>query len=205
METSNPRLIHLVAARYRQMQGLATVSDAAFPVLLGTGLLFIRSDTAMFWYGAGVLVWFVISITWLRRRIQAYYDTRFGRTTGWAYPTSVVLFQGLTAGGVLTDMHVPAVVRVILVFLLLGGWPAWIAARDWPYRVYWAIPTVVAAAVAVPLSSRSADGGESALAVLWIVVGMSFTIAGLLDHLLLARTLRPASASEASEQATETE
>ena len=191
MITSSPRLIRLVARRYRELQGLVTISDAMFPLLLGAGLFIFHSDTAVLWYGAGIVVCFLFSLVWLRRRIHAYYTERFGRTGGAAYPMCVVMLQGLTAGSMLTDIHVSAAARVPIVFLLLGGWPAWIAARDWPYRWHWSIPVVVAAAAAFPLSSRPVDGGQFVMATCWVAAGGALAIAGALDHRLLVRTLRP--------------
>ena len=201
MKALDPRLVHVVARGYRDMQGLVTIADAMFPLLLGAGAFYFRSDTAILSYGVFLVVGFIVSLVWLRRRIQAYYAARFGRAAGFALPILVVIGQGLTAGPMLTDMHVPLVVRVPVVFLLLGGWPAWNVAHDWPYRWHWIIPAIVGAAVAFPLSSRPVDGGELAFAACFLATGAALAWAGLMDHLLLVRTLRPASDAEAPEHA----
>jgi len=201
MKTTNPRLAHIVARRYRDMQGLVTVSDAMFPLLLGAGAFYFRSDRAMILFGGCLVVWFFVSVFWLRRRISAYYANRFGRVGGFAIPIIIVIAQGYTTGSLLADLHVPLAIRVPIVFLFLGGWPAWIVAYDWPYRWYWIIPLVVAAGVTVPFSGRAVELGDISLATCLVAIGAALAIAGALDHALLVRALDRPAGSEAAEHA----
>jgi hypothetical protein len=179
-----------VAGRYREMQGLVTMSDAMFPVMLASGLFISSNDTVILWYAVGCLVCFVAFLIWLRPRLLAHYTARFGRISPrYVYSLTMLMPWGLTAGSILTEMHLPVVARCLVIFLLLGGWPAWIVARDWPYRAYWAIPLSVAAGVSFPLSSRPIDGGEIAMATCWVAMGATVALAGWFDHRLLVRTL----------------
>lgn len=193
----DPRLIYLVASRYREMQGLVTVSDAMFPVMMASILFISSNDTVLLWYLVGCLACFVASMIWLRPRLLAYYTARFGRiSSGFPSPVAMLMFQGLTMGSILADMHLPVVARYLAIFLLLGGWPARIVVRDWPYRGYWGLPLAVALGAAFPLASRPV--AETTMAVWASATGIAVAIAGWCDHALLARTLTGARRADAA-------
>jgi hypothetical protein len=191
--THNPRLIRLVASHYRELQGIVTISEAMFPVMLASGVLFSSNETFILWYGVACLACFAAFMIWLRPRILAYYSSRFGRTSRRiVFPFPMLMIQGLTMGSILTDMHVPLVARYLAILLLLGGWPAVIVTRDWPHRSYWLIPLAVGVGAAFPLASRPLN--DLTMAVCWAGMGIAVAVAGGLDHALLVRVLKRAPA-----------
>ena len=193
----DPGRIQLVVSRFRELRGLITIQLALFPIAMGAGLFFLSSDRAILWYGGACLVCFVFAMIWLRPRVEKYYTARFGRVSSrFPMPDGILVFQGLTAGGTLRDLHAPQAAVAIVVFALLGGWPAWIVARDWPYRTHWALPVAAAIGAAVPLSAGHVEDDQLwRVAVWWVAVGTSLAVAGWCDHLLLVRTLSPSSQS----------
>ena len=197
MTTPKPALIRLVTGRYRDLQGLATVADAACLLLFGavgylnqsgwidrSGLLLIVIGLAYVW----------ARFTVIRRWIDAYYASRFGRVH-WSLgrPFSFpVYLQGIVLSPNLVDMGVPVPARVAIVLLVLGGLPGWIVVRDWPYRAHWLLPVVAGVVVAAMLSGITThELAKDWLLRALLACGASLALAGLLDHLLLVKTLHP--------------
>jgi hypothetical protein len=207
MSDTNPALIRLVASRYSEMKGLRTVGDASW-LLAGAALLSLGA-----WADAvdslpipglvvAILVFAAYSGLWMgiwRNRVERYYDERFGRVgprtivpVSWVIVPSV----GLGWATIFLDLHAPLPLTIATVTIFVGIWPAWIAARDFPYRGHWGLVAIAAIVAALLLPA------EASLRFAWrtdamLEVGGAMVMAGLCDHLLLMRTLshtaRPAS------------
>ena len=200
MRSVDAGLIHLVTSRYSEMQGLVTVALAMFPVILPLGFFISPNDTFFSWYCIGCVACFLASLIWLRPRIFAYYAARFGRvSSGFRYFWPILIIQALGLNPALTLYHLPLLARGLVIFLMLGAWPARVVVRDWPYRGYWVLPFVVACGAAFPLASASRDVFTTA--GWWMAIGVSVAVAGAGDHLLLVRTLRPALRGEETDHA----
>jgi hypothetical protein len=199
MTTQNPALIRLVTGRYRDLQGLATVADAAFLLLFaGVGYLarsgWIDRTPAMVLVIAvgGAYLW--ARFTVIRRRIDAYYASRYGRVQ-WSLGRPFLFpmyLQGTVSTQMLLDMGIPLPARVAIVLLVLGGLPGWIVVRDWPYRAHWLLPVAAGIVVAAMFSGVTThEQAKDWLLPALLACGASLAFAGLLDHLLLMRTLHP--------------
>jgi hypothetical protein len=195
----SPRLIRLATSRYPELQGLLTIADAVFPLYMGVMMVMTRwmeqSDVSDWWalvLGLPLLLWVVLLFCYVRPRVLAYYAARFGRVHG--RPSAVVgpwRYQGLITGALLADAHRPWL-TAITAMALLGAWPAWIAWRDWPYRWHWLPSAVIASIVAADMSRMPSYHVALQHSALWaFAVGAVSVFAGLGDHLLLIRTLRP--------------
>jgi hypothetical protein len=192
----NPRLIRLVASQYRELRGLATMTDAMIPLAFAALFVVLRSGwhavavVALAILIAGVWAWF--RVTWISVHIEAFYDVRCGRT-GWrpAPFGHISLFMlGATMGTGGTLMAWPPVARAAFVMAYLAAYPLFAVIRDAPYRLYWILPLAVGLAAAVECATLT----SVAQAELWtirvlIAGGVSTALAGLGDHVLLTRTL----------------
>jgi hypothetical protein len=193
----NPRLIRLVASRYRELRGLATMTDAMVPLAFAALLAVLRSE----WHVvpvvilavliAGVWAWF--RVTWISEHIEVFYDVRCGRT-GWrpAPFGHISLFMwGATTmamGGTL--MSWPPVARAAVVMWYLAVYPMFAVFRDTPYRLHWIVPLTVGVAAGVEYATLTSTGQAEAWTIRVLIAGgVSTALAGLGDHLLLTRTL----------------
>ena len=201
MATSDPRLIRLVAARYRELQGLVTVFDVLLPLYVGTALA-LPHDPALV-LGIVFLAFTAVSLAWLRPRIQRAYASRFGRAEGgYRYVNGAIIYLGLTLGPGL-EGTVPPWVRVAVIVLMLGARPVRIVIRDWPFRLHWLPSVAVAAMAALQLGLGSSHDAtfQPQQAGWFLAAGAALGMACLFDHALLARTLGGVTPSEASDHA----
>jgi hypothetical protein len=209
VHAQDPRLIALVAARYRELQGLLTMVDAVLPLYLGAMLMLAgRFDAVAVrpWVlvGAAVplLAFVAARFRWLQPRIQAYYRLRFGRVQG-LYPSAGtnMMSQGLILAAILADARLPWL-TVIAVLATVGAWPAWIAWRDWPYRWHWLPAVGVSVLTAGSMSLMPSYAAALRHLAAWALsIGVSLAVAGLGDHLLLVRSLGRASDSPVPDEA----
>jgi hypothetical protein len=197
----DPRLIQLVASRYRELQGLLMLPDVLFTLYMGIMMMVVTrlEDTGvdfdswvLVMFGLPVVVFAIAYLRWLRPRIVAYYRSRFGRVPGpqvffqggWTY-------QGLILGALLADAHLPWL-TIVIAFLSLGAWPTWIACRDWPYRWHWLPVVAVAALVTTDMSLMPSYHVALQHQGVWaLALAVSVGCAAMGDHLLLVRTLTP--------------
>jgi hypothetical protein len=194
MTTHDPALIRLAAGRFRDLQGLSTVADAALLLLCAAGLHLARSG----WTGSAWGILFLTAaygwarFTRIRRWIDGYYVNRCGRVH-WSlgFPFAFPLYmQGLLCAPVLVDVDVPTPVRVAFVLLLLAGLPFRIVVRDWPYRAHWLLPFAAGVVLAVMFAAvNTREEARAWLPEALVTCGASLALAGLLDHALLLKTL----------------
>jgi len=194
MATQDPRLIRLVAARYHQMQGLTRMADAFVPLYVAAAYYVMLDD----WWQAGLFLAGMILYmwsrhTWMRRRINAYYSGRFGRT-GWIETRENLGFWFFMAIGFndsLRDMfQAPVYVRIAFMLAALCAYPLWIAVRDFPFRLHWLAVFVAgfAAAIRIPFVPVG-QGGDLWVRDSNVAIGLALLAAGALDHLLLTYAL----------------
>jgi hypothetical protein len=195
----DPRLIQLVASRYRELQGLLMLAEVMFTLYMGGMMMAAtRLDEASADSGPWLLAIFALPVIvcavaylrWLKPQIVAYYRSRFGRAPngffvgGWTY-------QGLILGALLADAHMPGL-TIAIAFLSLGARPAWIVWRDWPYRWHWLPVIGVATLVTRDMSLMPSYHVALQHQGLWALgVAISVGCAAMGDHLLLVRTLTP--------------
>jgi hypothetical protein len=193
MSTKNPALIRLVAARYRELQGLRTVGDAGFLLLNAAGFWFImwteRESFALV-FGAALSVYLWWYFWRLRTQLDQYYAARFGRVGPQFYywPVFLWMMQGPMAAPILSDMGAPATIAKALVLMLIAARPAWIAIRDFPFRAHWLVVAIVGILLAAQLPATRPAIFVWQMRV-FFEVGLAWAFAGLCDHLILVRTL----------------
>jgi len=191
MGVCDPRKIRLVAGRYRELQGLATVADAA--VLLVCAAVFPwavaapgRLNAALALVGACVLV----RATWIRLRLKAYYTRRFGRVAPRLPPQNAAL--NLVQGALFAVTFgpiVPPLAHYAIVLAMVAAPSSWIVVRDRPYRAYWLLPFGVGGGAALLLMAAPARQAEAWLPLVLLGDALALAVAGWLDHALLAGTL----------------
>jgi len=217
MATSNAALIRLVTARYREMQGLRTIADAALPFSMGLLLMIamyasalVDSEGPIFVALVPIVIWVWAKHTWISRRIEVFYAERCGRvggvlglSAGITYESAFV--QAVVFLPILIQFGLPLWARIAIVLPLLTAHPLWTVVRDSPYRMHWLLPGVLG----LVATFRLVDVRTSDQAFWWqmwvsIAGGLAIACAGALDHRLLLQTLhvaastRSARASESS-------
>jgi hypothetical protein len=197
MSAADPRLIRLIARRYRELQGLGTLANAGWMLLLLVGLRCSTNRQVLAWFGAFAL-YAIVSQTWLRRRIERYYVTRFGRA---AERSSSTLGPGVDAGAwaflpVLLDSEFRLWAIAAAITIALIGGPLWRVVRDWPQRWYWLFPVCVGAGLCLRFITVDTTDRHAWTVFATAAGFVTVTAAGLLDHALLVRTLSRAAADE---------
>jgi len=127
--------------------------------------------------------------------LNDYYETRFGAVeeqSGLLWNARRMLAAAFVAAFVLVLMGWP----VGLVFVPFALFPAWIAVRDFPRRSYHLVGVAGSLAAASVMWIVHSAPTDTAFAWAAAVHGMSLIPGGLLDHQLLARTVRGESAQE---------
>jgi hypothetical protein len=196
MEMRDPGLIRLVAARYRQMQGLTTMAESFWLLIVAAGFFLISdSEEWMALPFAAVLAAYVISrFTWMKRRIERHYAERFGRTGLPVFRNGLGLMfnQVIAFNQMLRDLfHAPDYLRVVLIATALCAYPLWIGIRDFSYRSHWLLLVIAGLGVSVQIPWV---GPGSDASFMWardanLAVGLALFVVGALDHLLLVRAL----------------
>jgi hypothetical protein len=186
--------IRFVTARYRGLRGLhAFVWGICMAGYLGfTGFTAGEAtstqdalDSLLF------LLMVCLPSAFVQPYLAHYYKTRFGRVgedddTG-AGPEAVLLIAvAFTVVMVLLEEYASP----LLIFAVWGGVHLRIVIRDFPFRLHHLIGAIGAAVVvAAGWNAASLSARAEILAVLSFSLG--FALLGLLDHLLLVRTLGP--------------
>ena len=132
MPTDDPRLIRLVTARYRQMHGLATIADAGYPLIVGTGFLLLTEEWHAAVFGLVLLAFMVARFTWMRRRIDGYYALRYGRVVAMTMVpgVAITLCVVISYAQILRDLlHAPVMLQMTLMTVGLCSYPLWTLSR----------------------------------------------------------------------------
>jgi len=194
------RGIALVASRFREMQGLLTFPAAVWPIYIGVVFVLAgrveasKADVPdwVFFVAAGVspVACAIAYARWLRPRIVAYYESRFGRVKArHLFFGTTWIQQGVLAVALLADAHRPWLIAAACL-LMIGAWPAWIIVRDWPYRWHWLPLLVVALLMARAMSGMPSSGAALRHMGPWcIVLGLGMACGSAGDHLTLVRAL----------------
>jgi hypothetical protein len=214
MKDVNPDLIRLVASRYGDLRGLRTAGDASVLLVLSTALLAAGafdegrlSGAAMTMAASVVGGWFNSCAFVLRRRLDRYYTSRFGRVAPKRYVPSPALWLMCATSwmGTWCDIPGPAWVRAPLALaaaIPLVAWAGWIARRDAPFRAHWALVAIAFVVITLQLPIDYAAGQ-----LLWrtralLYGGGALLMAGIGDHLILLRAMprHPEPLGEAGDQ-----
>ena len=210
MEVPNPKLIRLVASSYRELKGLKTAGDGGVLLLCGVALRgALAADRAnvsdSYAFATAVVLMLTLIGGWLflRRRLDRYYDLRLGRVGSRTFVYPYALLFLICSGWMAMWCGVPGPTWVTaplahVASIPLIVWPGMTAKRGAPYRLPWVLVAMGAlvAALQLPLGDESAR-------LIWrihslLYAGGTLVVAGLCDHLVLVRTLKPTSESEAA-------
>lgn len=193
-------LVHLVAGRYREMQGLRKVVDGLSLLLLWTLMRGGAPDGSPPSFLAAALIW-AAGTMWAVSRVSRFYVERYGR--------SIVDGQ-LQPDGPNALAYEPYRLIFVSAAMWLGGWFAlvlpiltlragYVAYRDRPHRQHWLLLVLVGGAFsfAYLAVSNSADFLEWQWRFIW-TAAPALVVVGLFDHRLLvhAMTLRAVAHTE---------
>jgi hypothetical protein len=190
--------IRLVTCRYAELRGLV-IAALASAVLLSVWSLRAWLGPAATWWGlvpgaalGGTLAW----------RLERRYDAKFGRVRQCARDSRFQRAMPFVIGALtFLDSGLRGHGYPSALFLVLAAGQAWVAVRDWPWRSYYLVAaafTASGAALYSRVTGPDRTHDEWILAVMTLT-GTGAALAGLLDHHLLARTLRPRSDNAAEE------
>ncbi len=200
----NPRLIRLVTARYRELQGLKTAGDGGGMLTAGVALQAAAAadrakvpDSYVFLTVIVLMLALVGVWLYLRRRLDRYYDLRFGRVgpKTFVYPYALLFIVCTGWMAMWCGIPGPTWVTAPLAHaasIPLIVWPGVRAKRDAPYRLAWTLVGLAAivAAAELPLGDPSAKASVAWRMHSYFYVGGMLVVAGVCDHLVLVRTLR---------------
>ena len=186
--------IRFVTARYRGLRGLrAFVWGICMAGYLG--FVGFTAGEATSAHDALDSLLFVLMVclpaAFAQPYMAHYYKTRFGRVgddddTGLGPEAILPLAAAFTVVMVLLEEYASP----LLIVAGWGGFHLWIVVRDFPFRLHHLIGVLGAAVVvAAGWSAPSLSARAEILAVL--SYSLCFAAVGLLDHLLLVRTLSP--------------
>lgn len=208
-ELPNPDIerIQFVTQRFTELEGLIPAAFGA-SLIIGTLIAHAVGHSPGREPGRLVLT-MVCSMAWVSSQLQGLYRRTFGdvvaairRTPFSAVSTVLVMF------GVMADMYLPHSINphpsLAAIALTLSS--IWIVLRDGRWRVHHLVAVAAGiAAIAVTGTVPSADhwsfdpAGSAAYLLAYSLIGLGILAAGLLDHHLLASTLRPARLGRARE------
>jgi hypothetical protein len=185
MNATRISLIRFLTARQAELRGLRT-AWFSLTVCVIIALLLTQRAWPKPWGFVALVSFWAIAQGDITHRIRRWYDARYGRVDTAAAGQSTIASR-LMALGVALDVTRFFPFEGHSAFpLLLGVYGTWIAVRDRPWRSYYAALVLVAAwapAVSDPTRMRSfLPAYAAALAALGL--------AGVLDHLLLARLVK---------------
>jgi hypothetical protein len=196
MNPEQPRLerVRLLSARFHELQGLRVALAGACMALVVGGYLIATPRPTDNGSMVAMLASFgpvIPGIWWLNR----YYATNFGRQV-WKSPRYVKLFTLIyfIVASILNYAipSIPAGTPTVAIVALAS---LWVTIRDWPWRAYYLGAT---AAVAGGFIASASGVGllrpGMTLATLFILLGTSMVVIGVLDHLLLVKLVREARA-----------
>jgi hypothetical protein len=174
------------------MHGLATIADAGYPLIVGTGFLLLTEEWHAAVFGLVLLGFMVARFTWMRRRIDGYYALRYGRVVAMTMVPGVALALCIVISyaQILRDLHAPVMLQMTLMTVGLCSYPLWTVIRDFPHRAYWLLLVATGLACVAQLPFYQSHD----LMYVWarntyLATGCALVAVGALDHRLLSRTL----------------
>lgn len=195
MVLKDPRLIHVVSARYPDMQGLATVADSGFLLIPGTAFYLVSEEWHVAVFALVLAIYMVVWLAWGLRRLKRYYEERFGRTARTRISSHAVTLSvnlGLIGNTCRLVPHASLPIAAGILIPLLVFIPVWISVRDYPVRAYWLVLAVVGALVGIQFAGvniASSDAYYHWLGSSSVGLGLGLVAVGMLDHYFLARGL----------------
>ena len=187
-EPMNPRLIRIVAAQFEDLQGLRVTAWIAWICVWTWTFQFLpRSEAIRVFL---VVLNAVIYVPFVREPLRRYYARRVGRVSGQHFPPvelrwAIWLIVAIPIAGGARPNAVLCLVWI--------AYPIYLAWSGWPYRMQHLLTVAVAAGVAVArLSSGPAEPvPDVQIARPLLVLALTVAVTGLIDHLVLTRTMRP--------------
>lgn len=186
--------IRFVTLRYRGLRGLqASVWGICMAVYLGFAA-FTAGEAASA-HDAFDSLLFVLMVClpagFALSYLAHYYKTRYGRVgedddAGPGPEAMLLLAVGFAVVMVLLEEYASP----LLIVAGWGGFHLWIVVRDFPFRLHHLIG-VLGAVVVVAAGWNAASLSARAEILAVLSYSLCFAVVGLLDHLLLVRTLSP--------------
>ena len=197
MNASRLSLIRFVTARQAELRGLRT-AWFSFTVCVMTAIVVTARSWPRPWAFVALFGFWAVAQGDITHRIRRWYDTRYGRvdTAANGRWTSAARLMAL---GVALDITRFFPFEGHSGFtLLLGVYGLWIAVRDRPWRGYYAA-FVLVAVWAPPVADKARMPGFLPAYAAGLT---ALLLAGVLDHLLLARLVKRIGQPSPSESAT---
>lgn len=191
MDQNRLERIRLLSARFNELQGLrVALAGACMAVGIGVYLFSTPSPT-----GNGTMVALAVSFVPVlagMRWLDRYYATTFGRQI-WTRSRHLALFVlGYLGIALILNTWTPEIAAGGPTLGIVALASLWIAIRDWPWRAYYLGVTLAIAATFAATTSGAGlipDPGLT-LGALFLAVGVSMVVVGMLDHLLLVKLLK---------------
>jgi hypothetical protein len=189
--------IRLLSARFHELQGLRVAVAGACMALVVGGYVIATPEPTNNGAIAAMLLSF-IPVAAFMPRLNRYYATTFGRQV-WSPPRrwKVSFLIGYFCVAWWLNAAIPEIPAGGPTGLTVGLFSLWVAFRDWPWRGYYLIPAL---GVAGGLAASAPVGGLLApnmtLGVMFLLLGASMLVIGLLDHLLLVKLMKEARESQ---------
>jgi hypothetical protein len=183
------------------MQGLKTAGDGSVLLMVGVAMRGAQaadransSDS----YALATVVVLMLSLIggwlFLRRRLDRYYDLRFGRVRPKTFVYPYALLFCISTGWMEMWCGIPGPTWVTaplahVASIPLIVWPGLTAKRGAPYRLPWVLVAMAGLVAALQLPV-----GDASAKLIWrmdslLYGGGMLVVAGLCDHLLLLRAL----------------
>jgi hypothetical protein len=185
--------IRFLSRRFNELKGLR-VAFTGLCIAVGLGsYLAVTAQPS----DNGALVALVLSFVpvvpgmfWLDR----YYTSTFGRQVSAPAPKwpalamiPVFLFMAYL------NARIPSIPAGAPTLSVVAVASAWVAIRDWPWRGYYFIATAaVTLSFAASASGAGVLGAGQTVGAMFIAVGVSMVVIGLLDHFMLVRLVKEA-------------
>lgn len=193
--------VRFVTENYEQLQGLRWAPIGLyFCLYFWFSLTIWSSDRPLtFWWGLVSLVFAVSLIAgmfWAQGAIPRYYQRRFGQVRRGRWIDTVtlpsILLMCLFCAALLVNriFHPPVDLALLSfgVCMFVDSWP------DRRFRIHPLImmPVFIAASFLPLLGVWSTSSGQepSSIEVFLLFMGLYFVVSGVLDHLLLVRTMK---------------
>ena len=194
MDQARLERIRLLSTRFHELQGLrVALAGACIAVVVGVYLMVTPTPT-----GNGAMVALLLSfgpVIPAMVRLNRYYASTFGRQvwTGPKHPKRLWLFVlCYNVVGWTLNTWIPSLPAGTPTLATVALASLFVAIRDWPWRAYYiGVALAVAAAFTASASGTGwIDHPGLTLGMLFVTVGVSMVVVGVLDHLLLVKLIQ---------------